>query len=106
MRLFLDQETVRPRLVTVLADLYPESLHVRQIGMQARHDDAVWFYARDQWTSPSSPKDADFRQRSFLYWSAAAASLDLRLGNCSTAAVELILRTHHPDLLAFEFGNG
>jgi len=40
--------------------------------MQAADDDAVWFYARDHGLTIVS-KDADFRQRSFLYGPASAS---------------------------------
>ena len=99
MRLLLDQN-LSPRLVRALADLYPESLHVRDVGLQAAGDDAVWFYARDHGLAIVS-KDADFRQRSFL-GGAPPKLIWIRLGNCSTADVENLLRVHHTSLLTFD----
>ncbi len=41
MRLLLDQN-LWPRLLDILADLYPGSTHVRNQGLQAADDDTVW----------------------------------------------------------------
>lgn len=45
MKLLFD-ENLSPRLVTRLADLFPASIHVRDIGLQAADDPSVWEYAR------------------------------------------------------------
>ncbi len=41
MRLLLDQN-LSPRLLSVIADLYPGSTHVRQVNLQAADDDTMW----------------------------------------------------------------
>lgn len=41
MRLLLDQN-LSPRLVPALADLFPDSTHVREVGLRAADDHAVW----------------------------------------------------------------
>jgi predicted nuclease of predicted toxin-antitoxin system len=54
------------RLVRSLADLYPESVHVRDVGLASTDDAAVWEYAKENALTIVS-KDGDFHQRSFLY---------------------------------------
>ncbi len=64
MRLLLDQN-LSPRLLNGLTDLYPGSTHIREVGLQAADDNAVWQYAAQHGFAIVS-KDADFRERSFL----------------------------------------
>ena len=65
MKLLYD-ENLAPSLVEDLADIFPESLHVREVGLKAAPDPAVCAYAATAGYMIVS-KDADFRQRSFLY---------------------------------------
>ncbi len=62
MKLLFDRN-LSFRLPTLLSDLYPGSAHVRDHGMAAVDDEAVWTSARDQGFLIVS-KDDDFRQRS------------------------------------------
>ena len=41
MRFLLDQ-TYRPALLADLADLYPDSTHVREVGLSTADDNVVW----------------------------------------------------------------
>jgi predicted nuclease of predicted toxin-antitoxin system len=50
--------------------------------------------------SRSSPKDADFRQRSFLEGFPPKIVL-LQLGNCSTKAIEVLLRNRAGEIQEF-----
>ena len=45
MKLLLDQN-LSHRLVAALADLYPGSAHVRDLGLKEAADEAIWDYAR------------------------------------------------------------
>jgi predicted nuclease of predicted toxin-antitoxin system len=67
LRLLFDQN-LAPRLVARLADVFPASEHVRDAGLAAGYDQAVWEYAKAGGFAIVS-KDADFRQLSFLYGS-------------------------------------
>jgi len=98
VKLLLDQN-LSPRLVKSLAKLYPGSKHVREVGLQSAVDDAVWSYARKNGFVIVS-KDADFHQRSFLSGPPPKVVWIMR-GNCKTAVIEAILRSHQRDLLAF-----
>lgn len=46
MKLLFD-ENLSPKLPNRLSDLFPNSLHVRDVGMQATIDPIVWDYAKD-----------------------------------------------------------
>ena len=61
MKLLFD-ENLSPRLVGLLADLFPNSLHVRDVGLKTAEDSLVWNYARDNNLVIAS-KDADMHQR-------------------------------------------
>ncbi len=99
MKLLLDQN-LSPRLVHTLADLHPECIHVREVGLETSDDQDVWIYARDHQLTVVS-KDADFRQLAFLR-GAPPKAIWIRRGNCSTRDIEAILREYHADILAFE----
>ena len=98
MRLLLDQN-LSPRLLDLLADLYPASTHVRSVGLANADDETVWRYAVQQGFVIVS-KDSDFHQRSFLYGHPPKV-IWIRRGNCSTDDVAGLLRAHHADLIAF-----
>ena len=99
MKLLLDQN-LSPRLAHTLAAIYPDTTHVRDVGLQAADDDTVWAYAAEHGFVIVS-KDADFHQRSFVLGPPPKV-VWIRRGNCSTVEVERILRNHEADLLAFE----
>ena len=44
MKLLLDQN-LSQRLTDSLADLYPGTIHVRNVGLASADDEAVWSYA-------------------------------------------------------------
>ena len=64
MKLLFDQN-LSHKLVLRLADLFPKSVHVREVGLKEAGDLIVWEYARNNGLVVS--KDSDFHQRSFLY---------------------------------------
>ena len=98
MKLLFDQN-LGPSLCGGVADLFPGSIHVRDVGL-ARADDAVlWGYAADG-DFVIVTKDDDFRQRSFLL-GAPPKVVWVRLGNCRTADVLAVLRSRHADILEF-----
>lgn len=99
MKLLLDQN-LSHRLVEVLADVYPNCVHVRTIGMNAASDTIIWEYGKQNGYMIVS-KDADFRQRSFLLGYPPKV-VWIRRGNCTTSAIATILRTHVTDIEQFE----
>lgn len=98
MKLLFD-ENLSPRLVRLLDDLFPNSVHVRDIGLKAADDPQVWDYAKGNGLIIVS-KDADMHQRSFMF-GAPPKVVWVRLGNCSTSEVEELLRQHIEALKAF-----
>lgn len=97
---FLFDENLSHKLVGLLADLVPHSVHVRDVGLKAADDLLVWEFARDNGFIIVS-KDADMHQRSFLFGYPPKV-LWVRLGNCSTAEVELLLRRNQAVIEAFD----
>lgn len=65
MRLLFD-ENLSPRLMELLKFDFPDSQHIRNLGMKSATDSEIWEYAiTHKFTIVS--KDADFQQRSLLY---------------------------------------
>jgi predicted nuclease of predicted toxin-antitoxin system len=91
MKLLLD-ENLSPRLVKSLSDLYPDSLHVRDCALKNADDAKVWTYAKTNNTVIVS-KDSDFTERALLE-GPPAKFIRVRLGNCSTRNIELLLRSY------------
>lgn len=98
MRLLFDQN-LAASLVQRLADLYPGSQHVRDVGLERGADAAVWAYAAENGLMIVS-KDSDFHQLSFLE-GAPPKAVWIRRGNCPTDEIDAILRAHHADLVRF-----
>jgi predicted nuclease of predicted toxin-antitoxin system len=91
VKLLFDQN-LSHKLARRLADLFPDSVHVREVGLKAAGDPLIWEYAKNNDLMIVS-KDSDFHQRSFLY-GYPPKIVWVRLGNCSTADVELVLRNN------------
>lgn len=89
MKLLLD-ENLSPKLTSRLSDLFPSSLHVRDVGMKATIDPIVWDYAKDNNLMIVS-KDSDMHDLSLVFGSPPKV-IWIRLGNCSTLQVENLLR--------------
>jgi predicted nuclease of predicted toxin-antitoxin system len=98
VRLLLDQN-LAPGLVRRLAGTYPGSLHVRDVGLAAADDLAVWEFARAEGLAIVS-KDGDFRQLSFVRGGPPKV-VWLRVGNRTTADIEAILRAQAEAIAAF-----
>ena len=89
MRLLFD-ENLSPKLPQRLIDIFPDSLHVRDVGMKATIDPVVWDYAKEHDLMIVS-KDADMHDLSLVLGNPPKV-IWLRLGNCSTSQVEALLR--------------
>jgi len=85
MKLLFD-ENLSHKLVLLLDDLFPNSVHVREIGLKAADDLQVWDFAKGNSLIIVS-KDADMHQRSFIF-GAPPKVVWVRLGNCATSEVE------------------
>ena len=89
MKLLFD-ENLSPALARRIADLFPDSVHVRDVGMKATDDPTVWEYAKDNDFMIVS-KDADMHDLSLVFGNPPKV-VWLRPGNCSTRQVEELLR--------------
>lgn len=97
MKLLFDHH-LSPALVIRLADLFPESEHVWNVGLHDAPDETVWLYAREHGYTVVS-KDADFPEISMklgyppkLIW--------LQVENVSTDEVEELIRARYPKIAA------
>lgn len=91
MKLLFDQN-LSPRLPNLLAELYPESIHVRTVSLRDADDAIIWNYAKENGFVIVS-KDSDFQQRSLLYGS-PPKFIWLRVGNCPVKTIEDLLKQH------------
>lgn len=99
MKLLFDQN-LSHRLARMLVDVYPDCVHVRDVGLKTATDTVIWEYARHQNYMIVS-KDSDFHQRSFVLGHPPKV-VWVRLGNCATGVIETLLRNHVDDIQAFE----
>ena len=98
MKLLLDQN-LSPRLCELLQDLGDTVVHVRQLGLERAEDATVRSHAAERGFVIVT-KDSDFNSLAFLF-GAPPQIVWIRRGNCSTADIERILRTHHGTIVAF-----
>jgi predicted nuclease of predicted toxin-antitoxin system len=99
MKLLFDQN-LSPRLPRLLADIYVGSVHVREVGLRDADDATIWDYAKAHGYVLVS-KDSDFQQRSLLD-GAPPKFVWLRVGNCTVARIEGLLRTYSAVIHTFD----
>ena len=98
MKLLLD-ENLSDRIVTQILDLYPDSSHVKLLGLVKTNDTLIWTFAQQNDYVIVS-KDADFHQRSLVFGHPPKL-IYLRVGNCPTSRITLLLRTDYEVVAAF-----
>ena len=64
MKLLFD-ENLSSKLAQMLANEYPGSAHIREVGLRGAEDRQIWDYGRAQGFAIVS-KDTDFRERSYV----------------------------------------
>jgi len=89
VKLLLD-ENLSDRILQRIIGLYPDSAHVKTLGLTNTDDAEIWEYAKTNDFVIVS-KDSDFHQRSLLYGH-PPKFIYLRVGNCSTSKIVQILR--------------
>ena len=100
MKLLFD-ENLSHRLLKSACQPWPDSKHVRDVGLESASDSEVWDFAKKNDFIIIS-KDTDFCHRSSVYGHPPKV-IWVRAGNCSTKAVkDLILNSLMVMLL---FGN-
>ncbi|MCC5645790.1 DUF5615 family PIN-like protein [Nostoc sp. CHAB 5824] len=88
MKLLLD-ENLSDLIISQIVDLYPDSVHVKTLGLINRDDVLIWEYAKVHDFVITS-KDSDFHQRSLLYGH-PPKFIYLRIGNSPTSKIVQIL---------------
>jgi len=86
----LFDENLSHKLAERLADLFPDSTHVRNVGLKSSDDPEVWDFAAKNGLVIVS-KDEDMHDRSLLFGFPPKV-VWIRLGNCSTQHVENLVR--------------
>jgi predicted nuclease of predicted toxin-antitoxin system len=87
----LFDENLSPTLSIALKDEYPESAHVRDVGLKGANDGQIWVFAGEHGFSIVS-KDADFRERS-LVEGFPPKIIWLDIGNAGTSEIIGLSRT-------------
>lgn len=98
MKRLLD-ENLSDRMAAKIADVYPGTVHVKQIGWLRKADGEIWEYAKEPGYVIAS-KDGDFHQLSLLRGFPPKV-IYLDVGNCATAAILALLREKSADIMAF-----
>ena len=98
MKLLFDHN-LSPRLVDRLVDIYPDASHVSLVDLDLASDRQVWTYAGTN-DYIIVTKDSDFNDLSVLYGFPPKV-LWLRLGNCTTRHIEVLLRARHQVITDF-----
>ena len=89
MKLLFDQN-LSHRLPARLADLFPDSAHVRLLGKDRASDNDIWQLAKDAGFVIVT-QDSDFIERIKLFGPPPNV-VRLRCGNTTPAAIETLLR--------------
>jgi predicted nuclease of predicted toxin-antitoxin system len=92
VKLLLD-ENLSDRIVACIVDLFPQSAHVKAVGLQQADDSTVSAWAKQHEFTIVS-KDTDFYQRSIVFGH-PPKFVWLRVGNCPTSFIVNLLRSRH-----------
>ncbi|MGM3309725.1 DUF5615 family PIN-like protein [Anabaena sp. WFMT] len=99
MKLLLD-ENLSDRIVDKILDLYPDSQHVKTLGLINTDDAIIWEFAKMN-SFVIISKDSDFHQRSLLYGH-PPKFIYLRIGNSPTSKIVQILRDNLATITQFD----
>ncbi len=102
MKLLFDQ-SLSFKLCEHLADIFPNSSHVRLVGLETADDRTLWRFARTNGYTIVS-LDADFAEMAMLLGHPPKI-IWLRQRNQPTSAVEMLLRSHAPAINAFNLAD-
>jgi predicted nuclease of predicted toxin-antitoxin system len=87
-------------LVKALDVQFPNSAHVRHVGLRTATDDEIWDYAKVNGFTIVS-KDTDFRERSFVK-GAPPKVIWLDVGNAGTSDIIAVAQRERRRILDFE----
>ncbi|HEX9211853.1 MAG TPA: DUF5615 family PIN-like protein [Bradyrhizobium sp.] len=103
MKLLFDQN-LSFKLCQMIADLFPDSSHVRSHGLSEVADRALWDFAKANGCTIVT-QDVDFAELAGLLGSPPKV-IWLRAGNQTTATVTAMLRRHAQTIKSFESDDG
>jgi predicted nuclease of predicted toxin-antitoxin system len=98
MKILFDQN-LSIKLVSALADLFPECLHIKTLGMQESPDSDLWQLALKEGFIIAT-KDSDFAERA-MQSQISPKIIWVRMGNVPTSQVEALFRWRHQQILEF-----
>ena len=98
MKLLFDHHLSR-KLVSRLINLFPDSSHVVFHELDRAEDIDIWLFARDNGYVIVT-KDSDFNDVTALR-GAPPKVIWIRVGNCTTADIEQIIRKNYPVIEQF-----
>ena len=96
MKLLFDQN-LSPGLVAKMADIFPESNHVYYLGLDKTDDREIRLFAAENDLIVVT-KDSDYSEMHTLYGFPPNV-IWIRRGNCSTNAIESILRENFASIV-------
>jgi predicted nuclease of predicted toxin-antitoxin system len=103
VKLLIDAD-LSDRIIPRILDLYPDSTHVKTVGLGAADDGIIWNFARDNNFTLVS-RDSDFHQRSLVFGH-PPKFVFVKIGNAPTSRVVDLLRASHPAIEAFHADPG
>jgi len=98
VKLLLD-ENLSDRIISSILELYPDSSHVKTLGLLRTDDSIIWSFVEQHGFTIVS-KDSDFHQRSLVF-GAPPKFIFLRVGNCPTTRITGLLRAKFVIISAF-----
>lgn len=99
MAALLFDNNLSPRLPRALWSEYPESRHVRDVGLAKADDRLVWDFARSNGLAIVT-KDDDFRQLAFVLGPPPKV-IWVKLGNCATNDIIALLQSCRAAIASF-----
>jgi predicted nuclease of predicted toxin-antitoxin system len=91
-KLLLD-ENLSDRIISRVVDLFPDSTHIKAVGLREAEDFVVWEWAKKHGFTMVS-KDTDFHQRAIVFGHPPKI-IWLRVGNCETSLITNLLRSRY-----------
>ena len=98
VKLLLD-ENLSDRIISRVADLFPDSTHIKAVGLREADDFVVWEWAKKHGFTIVS-KDTDFHQRAIVFGHPPKI-IWLRVGNCETSLITNLLRSRYQVIWQF-----
>jgi predicted nuclease of predicted toxin-antitoxin system len=98
MKLIFDQN-LSFRLVKMVDELFPNSIHVGRIGLDTEFDNSIWQYAKENQYSIVT-KDDDFRDLAFVRGYPPKV-IWIRSGNCRVIDIEKSIRKNSVAIIEF-----